>query len=122
MSNASRAIRTDAGRSLFSSRSRDFSSRKPSNTFAARASTSALRASTPTVSNVGANGITPATEMNPCDGRYPQTPQLLAGARTDPPVSVPMAKSTSPQDTADADPLDEPPGTRFGAAAFNGVP
>src|SRR5437870_2254929 len=83
---------------------------------------SALRANTPTVSSVGENGITPATEISPCDGRQPQMPQLLAGTRTEPPVSVPIAKSTSPQTTAEADPLDEPPGTRSGAAGLSGVP
>jgi hypothetical protein len=49
-------------------------------------------------------------------------PQLLAGTRTDPPVSVPKAKSASPQATAEAEPLEEPPGTRSGAAGFSGVP
>jgi hypothetical protein len=49
-------------------------------------------------------------------------PQLPAGTRTDPPVSVPRAKSASPQATADADPLDEPPGTRPGAFRLSGVP
>ena len=83
---------------------------------------SALRAKTPTVSSVVANGITPATEIRPCDGRQPQMPQLLAGTRTEPPVSVPSAKSTRPQATADAEPFDEPPGTRSGAAGLSGVP
>ena len=76
----------------------------------------------PTVSNVGENGITPATETNPCDGRSPQMPQLLAGTRTEPPVSVPRAKSANPQATAAAEPLEDPPGTRSGAAGFRGVP
>ena len=49
-------------------------------------------------------------------------PQKLAGARTEPPVSLPIAKSTSPPATAAADPLDEPPGTRPGAAGLIGVP
>src|SRR5262249_52978769 len=56
------------------------------------------------------------------DGRMPQMPQLLAGTRTEPPVSVPRAKSTRPQAAADADPLDEPPGTRSGAWGLSGVP
>src|SRR5205814_347691 len=91
-------------------------------TLAALASISALRACTPTVSKVGANGMTPATEMKSCDGRNPQIPQLLAGTRTDPPVSVPNAKSTSPHATAEAEPLEDPPGTRSGARGFSGVP
>jgi hypothetical protein len=76
----------------------------------------------PTVSNDGASGITPATDTIPYVGRHPQSPQLLAGTRTEPPVSVPIAKSTSPHATADADPLDDPPGTRSGDAGFSGVP
>jgi hypothetical protein len=52
----------------------------------------------------------------------PYNPQKLAGTRTDPPLSVPSAKSHSPAATADADPLDDPPGTRSGAAGFSGVP
>ena len=38
------------------------------------------------------------------------------------PVSDPNATSTSPAATADADPDDDPPGTRSGAAGFSGVP
>src|SRR5262245_6734446 len=94
----------------------------PNKTAAVLAKMSAVRACTPTVSNVGANGITPATEMKSCEGRSPHTPQLLAGTRTDPPVSVPSAKSAKPQATADTDPLDDPPGTRSGARGFSGVP
>src|SRR4029450_7155068 len=92
---------------------------KTSPTFA---STSALRARTPTVSNDGASGFTPATDTKPCDGRKPHIPQLLAGTRVEPPGSVPNAKCTSPHATAEADPLDVPPGTRSGACAFRGVP
>src|SRR5207248_2914641 len=81
-----------------------------------RASTSALCARTPTVSNDGANGLTPASEIKPCDGRKPQIPQLLAGIRVEPAVSVPSAKSTSPHATAEADPLDEPTRHAIGCA------
>jgi hypothetical protein len=42
----------------------------------------------------------------------PQRPQKLEGTRTEPPVSVPSAKSQALAATAEADPLDEPPGTR----------
>ena len=93
-----------------------------SKTSPTRANTSASRANQPQVSNIGANGHTPASEMRPCVGRSPYTPQKLAGARTDPPVSLPMAKSTSAPATAAADPLDDPPGTRSGAAGLMGVP
>src|SRR5256885_17089648 len=92
------------------------------NPLATCSSNAASRAKTPTVSSVGANGITPATEISPCEGRQPQIPQLLAGTRTEPPVSVPIAKSTMPQATADAEPLEEPPGTRSGTTGLSGVP
>lgn len=52
----------------------------------------------------------------------PNSPQNEAGTRTDPPVSVPSAVSHRPAATADADPDDEPPGTRSGALLFSGVP
>jgi hypothetical protein len=41
-------------------------------------------------------------------------PQQAAGIRTEPPVSVPIAKSTSPAATTVAEPLDEPPGISAG--------
>ena len=40
-------------------------------------------------------------------------PQAVAGLRTDPPVSVPIAMGTSPAATAAPDPEEEPPGYRF---------
>ena len=52
----------------------------------------------------------------------PWRPQKLAGTRTDPPVSVPSAVSHSPWATAEAEPEDEPPGTRSGAFGLSGVP
>ena len=52
----------------------------------------------------------------------PQTPQKLAGTRSEPPESVPIEKSARPQATDEAEPLDDPPGIRFGAFAFRGVP
>ena len=76
----------------------------------------------PTVSKEGARVNTPETEIAPWEGLYPQTPQLLAGTLIEPPVSVPIAKSTDPLATAVADPLEEPPGTLSGAFGFRGVP
>ena len=52
----------------------------------------------------------------------PTRPQWLAGARTEPPVSVPSATSHSRFDTAAADPDDEPPLMRSGAAPLTGAP
>ena len=45
-----------------------------------------------------------------------------AGIRTEPPVSLPSAKSQRPAPTAAAEPADEPPGTRPGARILTGVP
>jgi hypothetical protein len=52
----------------------------------------------------------------------PTKPQWLAGALTDPPVSEPKAKSHNRLDTADADPEEDPPLMRSGAAPFSGDP
>ena len=55
-------------------------------------------------------------------GRMPKSPQYAAGTLTEPPESVPSAKSQRLFDTADAEPLDDPPGMRSAAAPFRGVP
>ena len=81
----------------------------PSITSATRASTAPSRAKIPQVSKLGANGMQLSIEIAPQVGRNPQTPQNAAGARTDPPVSVPSAKSTRPPATAAAEPQDDPP-------------
>ena len=87
-----------------------------------RSNVSALRANHPTVSKLDAWGSTPSSDIRPWVGRMPYRPQKLEGIRTEPPVSDPSAKSTTPPATAEADPLDDPPGTRPGAAVFTGVP
>ena len=71
-----------------------------------------LRVSVPTVSSDEANAIRPYRETSPYVGFSPTTPQSDAGCRTDPPVSVPSAQTTSPAATAAALPPLEPPGTR----------
>src|SRR5664279_1823743 len=65
---------------------------------------------------------TPFRLIRPCVGRRPTSPQWLAGARTEPPVSLPSAKSQRPCETAEADPDDEPPLMRSGAAPLTGEP
>ena len=87
-----------------------------------RAKVSASRANQPMVSKDGAWRSMPSSGMRPCVGRSPNSPQKLEGTRTEPPVSEPRAKSTSWPATAEADPLEDPPGTRPGARGFNGVP
>src|SRR5450830_1326980 len=80
------------------------------------------RANQPQVSNDGARSMQPFRLTRACVGRRPISPQWLAGARTEPPVSVPSATSASPLDTAEADPELEPPGIRSGAPPLRGVP
>ena len=48
----------------------------------------------------------------------PTTPQRLAGTRTEPPESVPGARSTRPVATATAEPVEEPPAVRVGSSGF----
>ena len=67
-------------------------------------------------------GTAPAREMAPKVGFRPMMPQQAAGMRIDPPVSVPIAKSTDPEATAAAEPLDDPPTIRSGNFGFTGVP
>src|SRR5579872_87615 len=49
-------------------------------------------------------------------------PQIAAGIRQEPPVSLPMAISHMPSAAATAAPDDEPPGTRARSAGLAGVP
>src|SRR5207248_10461663 len=58
-----------------------------------------------------AKATRPKREMSPYVGLRPTTPVSEAGCRTDPPVSVPRAHTTSPAATAAALPPLEPPGT-----------
>src|SRR6185437_17153486 len=76
------------------------------------------RAKTPTVSSVGAKGMMPVREIEPCVRLYPTTPQKAAGRMTDPRVCVPIATGTKPAATAEAEPLEEPPGV---CAWFQGL-
>ncbi|MCY1242720.1 hypothetical protein D9M72_557050 [compost metagenome] len=80
------------------------------------------RAKKPQVSRLSGSGRQRSSEMRPCVGRMPNRPQWLAGARTEPPVSEPSAKSHKPFDTAEAEPDDEPPVMRSGAAPLTGRP
>ena len=94
----------------------------PSRTSETRAKVSASRANQPVVSELGACGIMPVRSSRPWVGRMPYRPQKLAGTRTDPPVSVPSAVSHRPWATAEAEPDEDPPGTRSGALGLSGVP
>ncbi len=76
----------------------------------------------PQVSKLGDRSSAPCRLTRPCVGRRPTSPQWLAGARTLPPVSVPSAMSHRRLDTAAAEPEDEPPVMRSGAAPLIGEP
>jgi hypothetical protein len=52
----------------------------------------------------------------------PTKPQWLAGARTEPPVSEPKAKSHNRFDTAEAEPEEDPPLMRSATAPLMGAP
>jgi hypothetical protein len=80
------------------------------------------RANQPQVSRLGERSSAPSRLTRPCVGRRPYRPQWLAGARTEPPVSVPSAKSHRPEDTAEAEPEDDPPVIRSLAAPLIGAP
>ena len=88
--------------------------RVPSKTAASRT----LRVNVPTVSREDANAIRPYRLTTPYVGLRPTTPQSDAGCRTEPPVSVPSAQTTSPAATAAADPPLLPPGT---VSRFHGL-
>src|SRR5437867_4204616 len=73
-----------------------------------RAQSSADRHIGPTVSCVHASVIAPYRLTRPNVGRMPVSPFLAEGAMTDPPVSVPIAKATSPAAVAEPGPADDP--------------
>src|SRR4029077_6334808 len=76
------------------------------------------------VSSVRDSGNTPCLSMRPSLVLNPTMPQKLAGARIDPPVSLPIAQGARPPATATAAPDEEPPATRgvAGSRGFLGVP
>ena len=81
-------------------------------------------ASGPIVSSVRDSGNTPSIGKCPVEDLYPTTPLKLAGTRTEPPVSVPMASGVRPAATTAPEPDDEPPGERAmsGSRGLRGVP
>src|SRR5438128_1717238 len=64
----------------------------------------------------------PYREIRPYVGFRPTTPHSDAGWRTEPPVSVPRAHTTSPAATAAAEPPEDPPGTRSRSHGFRTGP
>jgi hypothetical protein len=76
----------------------------------------------PIESSVYDNGNAPSVGTRNLLGLNPTIPQNAAGARTEPPVSEPIAISHIPSATATAPPEDEPPGTRVRSAGLPGVP
>src|SRR2546425_11309065 len=74
----------------------------------------------PTSLSVGTPN-TPLSESKPCDGLRPTTPQLAAGRRTDPPLSVPSAPKHMPAATAVPEPLLEPIAAELVSQGFLGA-
>eukprot|EP01022_Parablepharisma_sp_SALTPOND_P021553 TRINITY_DN427_c1_g3_i1.p1 TRINITY_DN427_c1_g3~~TRINITY_DN427_c1_g3_i1.p1 ORF type:complete len:1404 (-),score=404.80 TRINITY_DN427_c1_g3_i1:6090-10301(-) len=83
---------------------------------------SMLRAKGPTQSSELYCGQAPARLTRPNVGLKPTTPQQAAGRRIEPPVSLPMDRSTRLAPTAEAEPLEDPPVMRAGSCGFTAVP
>ena len=94
----------------------------PAITRAAASASSTLRANTDTVSIDRQAGTMPVAEMLPMVGFSPTMLPNIAGTRPDPAVSVPSAIGTIPAATAQAEPDDEPPGTRAASNTLRGTP
>ena len=88
------------------------------------AASSTSRVIGPSVSSVSLSIRTPWLLTRPTVVFSPTMPHRLAGMRTEPPVSLPMAAGASAAATATPDPLLEPPGERGvrRSHGFHGVP
>jgi len=84
----------------------------PANTASTTAQQATVGASGPTESRVRDNGNTLSRGMRRAVGLNPVRPHRAEGMRTDPPVSVPIAKAAMSSVTETAAPEDEPPGIR----------
>src|ERR1700754_3678128 len=60
--------------------------------------------------------------LRPCGGLYPTMPQVEAGIRIDPPISVPVARVVNPAASAAPDPPEEPTGPYALFHGFSVVP
>src|SRR5271157_6486668 len=83
---------------------------------------SAVRVSSPTVSNDFRSGMIPSKLHTPALGRCPTMPHNAAGSRTEPAVSVPTAATHMPAATAAAEPDDDPPVMRVTSHGFRAGP
>ena len=81
-----------------------------------------VRAIGPGVSKLGASGKTPSAGRSPQVGLKPTTPQHAAGKRTEPALSVPMARSQRPAASAAPFPPLDPPGIRAASSGFTTAP
>ena len=72
------------------------------------AQSSAERASGPSLSRLHASAIAPRVGTRPNVGRWPVTPLRVDGETMEPYVSLPIAKGTSPAETAAAGPALDP--------------
>lgn len=64
---------------------------------------------------LGLGGTWPRWETIPQVGLWLNTPQKLAGTRSEPPMSEPISSGVTPAARAAAAPPDEPPGVRVGS-------
>src|ERR1700674_1736932 len=83
---------------------------KPACTLSNKAQSATLRAMGPETLSVNqANGADALLGTRPGEGRIPTTLQKFAGLRSEPPVSLPLARGTMPQANATAPPPVLPP-------------
>ncbi len=80
----------------------------PDNTPQHAAASPASRAKNPGAASPVRSGLA----NRPFPTFIPNTPHQAAGIRTDPAPSLPVARGTTPEATATADPADDPPGVR----------
>ena len=97
---------------------------RPRSAMSISAQSSTVRAMGPIVSRVRESGNTPRLSIRPSLVLNPTMPQKPAGARIEPPVSLPIAQGARPPATATAAPDEDPPAMRgvTGSRGFLGVP
>src|SRR6185437_655151 len=81
-----------------------------------------VRAIGPIESMLCDSGKAPSMVIRCRLGLKPTSPQIAAGIRVEPPVSLPIEMSHMPSAAATTAPDDEPPGTRLRSAGLPGVP
>lgn len=93
----------------------------PAITWSMIAASMASRASGPAWSRVNDSGMTPCRETRPIVGFSPVRFCWLDGSTIEPPVWVPMEEDASRAATAQAGPVEEPPGSTDGSSGVHAL-